>query len=356
MGLRHTALRRRSRRARQSGSPTGLLGGPEALIYQCLNLTPTGERGGPSTPRRNESTASAAPLPADPLGVGVPHPHPLRCLFPKRNRYRRRSRPSSLYRSPTVPRGSPVARGPIRFPRWSRDAIAPTPDSTPACAAPNPCSHRSSGNVRSPLSRFGAGIHQNTRVRWAPASPCRSGEARPRPTKRPNLGGRPRGPRRARSHVEAGAPSVEQDPSSPNLNVGVHRADPVRQIPSVEINLVTPQGLQFERGKPGEHRHCCRRNGADAPHYPDGHRPVQPPDLRETAAVGHQILRPSELRRGASIAPRRRTAGALWRRARPAEEANILMRSLSPRQTVPGAQSERRNSSGCRWSGPDTSC
>ena len=77
MRSRHTAFRRRSRRARQSGFPTGLLGGPEALIYQRLSLI-TGERGGPSAPRRSASAA-------DPLGVGVPHPHPLRCLFPKHN-------------------------------------------------------------------------------------------------------------------------------------------------------------------------------------------------------------------------------------------------------------------------------
>ena len=60
-------------------------GGPEAPIYQRLSLTPTGERGGPSVPRRSASAASAAPPPADPLGVGVPHPHPLRCLLPKHN-------------------------------------------------------------------------------------------------------------------------------------------------------------------------------------------------------------------------------------------------------------------------------
>ena len=66
MRSRHTAPRRRSCRARQSGSPTGLLGGPEALIYQRLSLTPIGERGGPSAdlggPRRSASTASAAPF------------------------------------------------------------------------------------------------------------------------------------------------------------------------------------------------------------------------------------------------------------------------------------------------------
>ena len=54
----------------------------------------------------------------------------------------------------------------------------------------------------------------------------------------------------------------------------------------------------------------------------------------------------SKLRRGASIAPRRRTAGALRHRARPAEAANVLLRPPSPRQTMPGAWSERRRSSG----------
>ena len=64
----------------------------------------------------------------------------------------------------------------------------------------------------------------------------------------------------------------------------------------------------------------------------------------------------SGLRRGASIAPRRRTAGALRRRARLAKTANILMHSPSSRQMVPGTRSERRSSSDCRGSGSDTSC
>ena len=85
MRSHHTAPRRRSQRARQSGSPTELLGNPETLIYSRLSLTPIGERGGPSAPRPSASAASAAPPPADPLGVGVPHPHPLRCLLPKHN-------------------------------------------------------------------------------------------------------------------------------------------------------------------------------------------------------------------------------------------------------------------------------
>ena len=85
MRSRHTASRCRSRRARQSDSPTGLFGGPEVLIYQRLSLTATGERGGPSEPRRNVPMAPAAPSPADPLEDRVPHPQPLRCLFPKHN-------------------------------------------------------------------------------------------------------------------------------------------------------------------------------------------------------------------------------------------------------------------------------
>ena len=74
-----------SRRARQSGSPTGLLGGPEALIYQRLSLTPTGGSGGPRAPCPSASAASAVPPPVDPLGVRVPHPRPLCCLLPKHN-------------------------------------------------------------------------------------------------------------------------------------------------------------------------------------------------------------------------------------------------------------------------------
>ena len=81
----HIMHRLRSRRARQSGSPTGLLGGPEALIYQRLSLTPNGESGGPKAPCPSASAASAAPPPVDPLGVGAPHPRSHRCLLPKHN-------------------------------------------------------------------------------------------------------------------------------------------------------------------------------------------------------------------------------------------------------------------------------
>ena len=71
----HKIHRLRSRRTRQSGSPTGLPGGPEALIYRHLTLTPTGGSGGPGAPCPSVSAASAAPPPIDPLGVGTPHPH-----------------------------------------------------------------------------------------------------------------------------------------------------------------------------------------------------------------------------------------------------------------------------------------
>ncbi|KAK6089149.1 hypothetical protein P3W45_001867 [Vairimorpha bombi] len=80
----------------QSDSPTGLLGGPEALIYQRLSLTPTGQRGGPSAPRRRASSR-----------VGV-QAHPI-------------------------------------------SMAASTPDSIPAYAAPNPRSHRNGGNARTGL-------------------------------------------------------------------------------------------------------------------------------------------------------------------------------------------------------------
>ena len=77
--------RLRSRRTRQPGSPTGPPGGPEALIYQHLTLTPTGENGGPGAPYPSVPAASAATPPVDPLGVGAPHPHSFRCLLPKHN-------------------------------------------------------------------------------------------------------------------------------------------------------------------------------------------------------------------------------------------------------------------------------
>ena len=110
-------------------------------------------------------------------------------------------------------------------------------------------------------------------------------------------------PRRARPRVETDTLSVEQGPSSPTLNIVAHRLDPVRQTPRVEVNFATPQCLQFERRETGEHRRCCRRNGAEAPHYPDGHSPVQSPDLQETAVAGHQVLCPD----GSSIEEPRTT-------------------------------------------------
>ena len=83
--LAHRMHRLQGRRARQSGSPTGLLGGPEALIYQRLSLTHTGGSGGPRAPCPSATATSAAPPPVDPLGVGAPHPRSLRCLLPKHN-------------------------------------------------------------------------------------------------------------------------------------------------------------------------------------------------------------------------------------------------------------------------------
>ena len=146
MRSRHTAPRHRSHRPKQSGSPTGLLGGPEALIYQRLSLTPTGQRGGPSAPRRRASAASAAPPPADPLGVGVPHPHPLHCLLPKNNLLTEGGHgpPPSLTRQQCFENRRRREAHPISM-------AASTPDSIPAYAAPNPRSHRNGGNARSPF-------------------------------------------------------------------------------------------------------------------------------------------------------------------------------------------------------------
>ena len=56
-----------------------------ALIYQCLSLTITGKRGGPSASSPSASAASAAPPPVEPLRMGVPHPHPRRYLLPEQN-------------------------------------------------------------------------------------------------------------------------------------------------------------------------------------------------------------------------------------------------------------------------------
>ena len=90
--------RLRSRRTRQSGSPTGLPGGPEVLIYQHLTLTPTGGNGGPGAPCPSVPAASAAPPPVDPLGVGAPHRRSFRCLLPKHNLLTEGGPPPSLAR------------------------------------------------------------------------------------------------------------------------------------------------------------------------------------------------------------------------------------------------------------------
>ena len=81
----HKMHRLRSRRTKQSGSPTGLPGGPEALIHQHLTLTPSGRNGGPGAPCPSVPAASAAPPPVDPLGVGTRHPSSPRCHLPKHN-------------------------------------------------------------------------------------------------------------------------------------------------------------------------------------------------------------------------------------------------------------------------------
>ena len=71
----------RGRRARQSGSPTGLLGAG----LSTPKFDPHRGSGGPSAPCPSPSAATAALPPVDPLGVGAPHPRPLRYLLPKHN-------------------------------------------------------------------------------------------------------------------------------------------------------------------------------------------------------------------------------------------------------------------------------
>ena len=92
---------------------------------------------------------------------------------------------------------------------------------------------------------------------------------------------------------------------------------------------------------PGEHlRHPVSRGGGAAP-------------SNQTSQLGRTASK--TLSRGAP-ALMSRLARHLSSRARPAKAANVLMRSPSPRQTVPGARSERRRSSDCRGSGSDISC
>ena len=99
-----------------------------------------------AAPRRRASAASATPPPADPLGVGVPHPHPLRCLLPKHNLLTEGGHgpPPSLTRQQCFENRRRREAHPI-------SAAASTPDSIPAYAAPNPRSHRNGGNARSPF-------------------------------------------------------------------------------------------------------------------------------------------------------------------------------------------------------------
>ena len=138
--------RLRSHRARQSGSPTGLPGGPEALIYQHLTFTLTGGSGGPGAPCPSVSAASAAPPPLDPFGVGALHPHSLRCLLPKHNLLTEGGHgpPPSLTRQQCFENRRRREAHPISM-------AASTPDSIPAYAAPNPRSHRNGGNAQSPF-------------------------------------------------------------------------------------------------------------------------------------------------------------------------------------------------------------
>ena len=68
-----------SRRTRQSGSPSGLLGGPAALIYQPLSLTPPGSA--VALARLVEARSRPLPSPRRPILWGWE----FRCLLPKHN-------------------------------------------------------------------------------------------------------------------------------------------------------------------------------------------------------------------------------------------------------------------------------
>ena len=225
----HIMHRLRSRRARQSGSPTGLLGGPEALIYQRLSLTPNGESGGPKAPCPSASAASAAPPPVDPLGVGAPHPRSHRCLLPKHNLLTERGHgpPPSLARQQCPedrrrrevqsdfhdeiaarprPRRTEFQRVLRRI--HARIAMVATrgrvlPDSVPVFTkAPVSGEH-----LRHSVSQGGG------RSRFNQASQFGRTASR---TLSPG----------ARSHVEAGPPSVEQGPSSPQRRRPLDRYRP----------------------------------------------------------------------------------------------------------------------------------
>ena len=139
--------RLRNRCARQSGLSTGLLGGPEALIYQRLSLTPAGGSGGPRASCPSASAASVAPPQVDPLGVEAPHPRPLRCHLPKHNLLTEGGHdpPPSLARQQCH-----EDRRRREVPSDFHDKI--TPPKTPTCAAPNLRSHGSGGNARLPPS------------------------------------------------------------------------------------------------------------------------------------------------------------------------------------------------------------
>ena len=79
MRPRHTTPLRRSHRTRQSGSPGGLLGGPAALIYQPLSLTPPGSAA--ALARLVEARSRPLPSPRRPILWGWE----FRCLLPKHN-------------------------------------------------------------------------------------------------------------------------------------------------------------------------------------------------------------------------------------------------------------------------------
>ena len=179
--------------------------------------------------------------------MGAPHPRSLRCLLPKHNLLTEGGHgpPPSLARQQC-----PEDRRRRKVPSDFHDEIA---------ARPRP--HRT--ELQRVLRRIHARIAVvATRDRFFPDSvqvftkapvpgehlrhPVNRGGERPRPTKRPSLEGQPREP------------------------------------------LAPARPLSFR----GWHAICRAGPVEPDPHYPDGHRPVQPPDLQETAAAGHQVLCP----------------------------------------------------------------
>ena len=186
---------------------------------------------------------------------------------------------------------------------------------TLTCAAPNPHSHRSGGNARSLSSWFSASIRQSTRARWAPASPCKSGGGRPHPTKHPSLEGRPReplAPARPSScrgwHAICRAAPVEPDPQR-------RRRPPSRPRPTgpacggkfhdTSVPAVRAGGTR--RAPPLLSPKWC--GSPSLPWWPPSCATSWP-----SGGYGGWPSSPlprSELHKGASIAPRRRTDGTL---------------------------------------------